>query len=118
MRILIVDDHADILLMLQHLLAKSEHKITLAQDSRNALTIVQHIEFDALIVDLMMPNLTGPDLIRMVRAAKPGIRIIAMTGGDSAKFDVVGPNGADLLLHKPFSRAALFSALADERPVL
>jgi two-component system alkaline phosphatase synthesis response regulator PhoP len=112
-RILIVDDHADILLMLQHLLAKSEHEITLAQDSRNALTIIQHIEFDALIVDLMMPHLSGPDLIRKARLAKPNLRIIAMTGGNPSKFDVIGPDGANTLLLKPFSRAALFEVLAE-----
>ena len=112
MRILIVDDHADILLMLQHLFAKSEHEITLAQDSRNALTIVQHIEFDVLIVDLMMPQLSGPDLIRKARLAKPNLHIVAMTGGDPTKFDVIGPDGADVMLPKPFSRTALFEALA------
>ena len=114
MRILIVDDHADILLMLQHLLAKSEHEITLAQDSRNALTIIQHIEFDAMIVDLMMPQLPGPDLIRKARQTKPNLRIIAMTGGDPATFDILGPGGADTILLKPFSRAALFDALAKQ----
>lgn len=113
MRILIVDDHADILLMLQHLLAKSEHEITLPQDSRNALTIVQHIEFDALVVDLMMPHLSGPDLIRKARLTKPNLRIIAMTGGDPAKYDIVGPDGADAILLKPFSRTALFEVLAE-----
>ena len=111
MRILIVDDHADILLMLQHLLAKSQHDITLVQDSRNALTIIQHIEFDAIIVDLMMPHLSGPDLIRKARSIRPKLRIIAMTGGDPAQFDIVGPDGADVMLLKPFSRAALFDVL-------
>lgn len=112
MRILVVDDQVDILLMLQHMLDKTGHEVTLAQDSRNALTIIQNINFDAFLVDLMMPKLSGPELILKIRQTKPNLRIIAMTGADPSDFDIVGPHGADMILRKPFTRTALVAALS------
>jgi DNA-binding response OmpR family regulator len=110
-RILVVDDQRDMLLLLQQMLAKTSHEVTLAQDPRNALTMIQHLDFDVFLFDLKMPNFSGEELIRKARQIRLNTRIIAMTGADGSSPDIVGPDGADRIMYKPFNRTALFTSL-------
>jgi len=106
----------DLLLLVQKMLAKEPHDVTLVQDARNGRIIIANKEYDALIVDLMMPQLGGEELIRVARRIHPGMRIIMITGLAHSEVDqirILGPEGADSLLHKPFTRTQLLTALTE-----
>jgi two-component system sensor histidine kinase ChiS len=66
-RILIVDDDVLVLEALQELLTSSEHEVRVATRGQEALEILDEEHFDLLILDVVMPKMTGFDLAREVR---------------------------------------------------
>jgi PAS domain S-box-containing protein len=104
LRILIVDDEPAILRALQRLL--SSHEVFRAASGREAVERVEQIgPFDVIFCDVMMPELSGPDVYRRVSELKPGQeqKIVFVTGGafadQTAKFLESIPNPK---LSKPF----------------
>ena len=67
---------------------------------------------DLLISDVVMPGIKGPELAERLRAMRPGIRVLLMSGYAA---DVVTPNDLKeaVLLSKPFSPAVLVKAVQD-----
>jgi signal transduction histidine kinase/CheY-like chemotaxis protein len=67
-------------------------------------------DFDLIISDVVMPEMTGPELIRELRARRPDVAVLFVTGfvGDGESDDLVGHD----LLRKPFTVAALATAVA------
>jgi CheY-like chemotaxis protein len=106
--ILVVDDSEDIRVMLQDFLQLEGHTVLLAEDGGQGLRIFQsHVQdIDLLISDIYMPEMDGLEVIRLARAMKPDLKIIAMSAGDKkgnlAFLDFAGDFGAAHLLPKPF----------------
>jgi len=75
-----------------------------------ALRLFETVDFDLIISDVVMPEMTGPGLIRELRARRPDIAVLFVTGfvGDEESNDLVGHD----LLRKPFTVAALAAAVA------
>lgn len=116
MRVLVVDDQKELLDRIGGMLKGTGHTVTLETNSRRALELISLHPFDALVTDIVMPELGGIDLIRSVRADHPALRIVAISGGG----DVVPTHtaltiseafGADRILYKPFRKAELLIAI-------
>jgi two-component system OmpR family response regulator len=63
MRILLIDDNESITEMLSKYLTTKGHQCTVSNDGRNGLTLVLEKKFDAVLLDLAMPEFTGADII-------------------------------------------------------
>ena len=74
MRVLIADDHAANRMVLQSLLQKAGHAVVSVQDGEMALEALEADTYDAAIVDLHMPNLTGLDMLRQLRVMESGAK--------------------------------------------
>jgi two-component system sensor histidine kinase RpfC len=72
MRILIADDHAANRLVLERLLRKAGHKVTSVDSGEDVLSAMEQAEFDAAIVDLHMPDMSGLDLLHHLRVLQAG----------------------------------------------
>jgi len=103
-RILIADDEASVREAIAYSLNQEGFEVELAEDGDDADSKLQgEIDFDLLILDIMMPGKSGLDVCRDVRARSP-VPIILLTAKDAEVDKVVGLEvGADDYVTKPFS---------------
>jgi DNA-binding response OmpR family regulator len=79
--ILVVDDNAAVCKAIALMLEAGGHSVVRAKDGAEAMRAFAADEPDLVIVDIIMPDKDGIEIIREMRRAKPAARIIAMTGG-------------------------------------
>ncbi|CAD0351875.1 Sensory/regulatory protein RpfC [Xanthomonas hortorum pv. carotae] len=72
MQILVADDHAANRMVLQRLLQKAGHKVTCVNGGEHVLDTLAEADFDAAIVDLHMPGVSGLDLLKHLRVMQAG----------------------------------------------
>ncbi|MDQ3573299.1 MAG: response regulator transcription factor [Actinomycetota bacterium] len=103
-KILIADDEPSVREAVGYALGQEGFEVTLAEDGDDADAKLQgEIEFDLLILDIMMPGRSGLDVCREVRSRSP-VPIILLTAKDEEVDKVVGLEvGADDYVTKPFS---------------
>ena len=100
--ILVVDDDDGIRSLVKKYLNENNYLVNTAQNAEDALDKIQIIEFDIIILDIMMPGKSGLDLIRENRK-KISSPIILLTAKGEAKERIEGLEiGADDYLPKPF----------------
>ncbi|MGA3033696.1 MAG: response regulator [Terracidiphilus sp.] len=91
-RLLIVDDEPSIRTSLSWLLSEIGYSVRAAEDGLSALIEIQKQIPEILVSDLNMPRMSGYELLRVVRAQYPAIRVVAMSGaypGDQIPSGVV-----------------------------
>ena len=99
--LLVVDDDARIRQLLQRFLTRSGFWVSVARDAAQARRLLEGLEFDMLILDVMMPALNGIDTLRRIRAASR-IPVLMLTGrGDDADRILGLELGADDYVTKP-----------------
>jgi putative two-component system response regulator len=109
--ILIVDDEKSIRKTFEVFLKKEGHKVFLSEDVNSALEIVEKNSLDLIITDIIMPRITGIELLNLLKEKEPDIPIIIMTGEptvETAK-KAVKDNANDYLI-KPVSKYNLLKA--------
>jgi signal transduction histidine kinase len=113
LRILAVDDEPTVLRALQRLLER-HHEVVTAGDGQAALALARSGQFDVLLCDLAMPDMSGVELAERIAAESPALasRTIFLTGGaftPSARSAV--DHGRHIVVDKPFSLQSLTAAL-------
>lgn len=102
-RVLIADDTPDLLISTRKRLVASGYEVTTATDGRSALDLVEATRPDAVVLDVVMPELNGFQVCRRIKQdpALAGIPVILLTGKDSAADRFWGESaGADAYLSK------------------
>ncbi len=79
--ILVIDDNAAVRKAVTMMLEMSGHRVVGAKDGTEAMRAFDAESPDLVIVDIIMPDKDGIELIREMRRLRPDARIIAMTGG-------------------------------------
>jgi CheY-like chemotaxis protein/MinD-like ATPase involved in chromosome partitioning or flagellar assembly len=104
--ILIVDDDRDLLKLVQTVLSRAGHTLTLAMNGAEALEATQTQDFDLAVVDVMMPVMDGYELTRRLRAAERTrlMPILILTARTQVADQMSAADaGADAYLGKPLS---------------
>ena len=110
-RILLIEDDARLAEMVKNYLGGSGFSITIAPTGRAGLGLYGRQEFDALILDLMLPDMDGLEVCRKIRAWAQ-TPILMLTARGDAMDRVVGLEiGADDYLPKPFEPRELLARL-------
>jgi len=110
-RILLIEDDARLAEMVKNYLGGSGFSITIAPTGRAGLGLYRRQEFDALILDLMLPDMDGLEVCRKIRAGAQ-TPILMLTARGDAMDRVVGLEiGADDYLPKPFEPRELLARL-------
>ena len=79
-RILIIDDDRDICEYMELLLAQSGYEVATATDPRAALEMLRTEEFHVVVLDIMMPELSGMEVLQEIRSFDTDIAIVIFTG--------------------------------------
>ena len=112
-RILVIDDDTDTLKMLQAVLTLDEFDVTLCQDSKEGVTEAEKVRPDLIILDIMMPEKSGLEVMMDIKA-NPAIRHIPILFlsaiGDEAVV-VKALKGADDYVIKPFKALELVARI-------
>ena len=107
-KVLVIDDDIKLLKMLKRTLVFENLDVLTATNGREALEVVQQESPDLLIVDWMMPEMDGLELIQYLRDADNRMPILMLTARDAVENRVFGlESGADDYLVKPFAPAEL-----------
>lgn len=103
-RILLVEDHADIAEMVVGFLERRDYVVDYASDGVTGLHLAVSNDYDAIVLDLMLPGMDGLDVCRKLREeARRDTPVIMLTARDTLDDKITGlDTGADDYLIKPF----------------
>lgn len=108
-RVLVVDDDGQVRAVLSRLLQSLGVVVETAPGGAQAMTKLDHEHYDALMLDLDMPGVTGLDVLLHVQRAAPTLPVLVVTG----TYEAERIEGAVAVLAKPVDGTSLRLALAD-----
>jgi DNA-binding response OmpR family regulator len=112
MRVLVVDDDGVLLEQLQNILESQRYSVETAMDGEAALDKLFEVPFDAVILDIMMPNVDGLTVLEQARSAGIHTPVLMLTAKGDVGSRIKGLDlGADDYLAKPFSLDELLARL-------
>jgi DNA-binding response OmpR family regulator len=106
-RVLIVEDDADSLEALMELCRRAGHTCLSASNRAEALAMLISRPPDAVLLDLMLPDANGAELLRVIRTHQFPIRVAVVTAADSSMVDQVKHLDPDAVFRKPLDFAAV-----------
>jgi len=112
--VLLVDDEASLRKFVERVLGEAGYTTSSASDGPEAIEVAAKLEqFDMLVTDVMMPQMTGDELARRLRVAHPGLKILYLTGFSDRLFKEKVTLWADeAFLDKPCSVKGLLQAVS------
>lgn len=111
-KILIVEDEPSLVFTLKDTLEAENYDVTVVEDGAEAVETVQQFEPDLMILDLMLPNVSGYEICKEIRDLKYTFPIIMLTAKDQETDKVKGLNlGADDYITKPFGVKELLARI-------
>lgn len=107
--VLVVEDDRAILDAVAYNLRREGHTVVTAGDGVEGLRLAREHEPDVIVLDIMLPRMSGLDVCRMVREERP-VPIVMLTARDSERDKIAGLDiGADDYVTKPFSMSELIA---------
>ena len=112
MKLLIVEDEARMAELLRKGLTEEGHSAVCAFDGAEGLALAKGFEFDVIILDIMLPRVSGFEMAKRLRSEKIRTPVLMLTAKDSVPDIVRGLDlGADDYMTKPFSFEELLARL-------
>ncbi|MGN0304669.1 MAG: response regulator transcription factor, partial [Lachnospiraceae bacterium] len=104
MRILLAEDEKDLNEVIVKTLEKNGYSVDFCLDGEEALYYLENAEYDAAILDIMMPRMSGIEVLKAIRSQGSTLPVLFLTARDSISQRVEGLDaGADDYLVKPFA---------------
>ncbi len=112
MRLLLIEDEPDAARMLARGLREQAYAVDVAADGRDGAYRASIADYDAIILDVMLPALDGIEVCRHLRRGGSSVPILMLTARDSVEARIAGlDSGADDYLTKPFDFGELLARL-------
>jgi CheY-like chemotaxis protein len=107
--ILVVDDDPDLRGILQERLTSRGHRVETAENGHDALTKLDQADFDGVLLDYLMPGITGLAVLQHIRQHRPLLPVVVMmTGATGSQMAAQArAAGARACLLKPFDQGKL-----------
>ncbi|MGL1894212.1 MAG: response regulator [Spirochaetaceae bacterium] len=111
-KILLIDDDIIILKTYEHIFKNLNYQLTAISDSKKGLEIAINEDFDVILTDNKMPNLTGIELILELKKVKKDVNIYLLTGFiEKDQLKLLKSIGVTGIIEKPFSSSQIISLL-------
>jgi len=108
MRILVVEDEEKVANFIRMGLGQEHYAVDIAREGHAGLRLAESVEYDLVILDLMLPGIPGLELLKRLRAEKKSFPVLILTAKGEVEDKVAGlDNGANDYLVKPFAFAEL-----------
>lgn len=112
MRLLVVEDEVRLAQALQRGLQAEGFAVDLAHDGREGLALAQQNAYDAVVLDVMLPGLSGYRVVEALRAGQDWVPVLMLSAKDGEYDQADGLDlGADDYLTKPFSYVVLVARI-------
>jgi DNA-binding response OmpR family regulator len=112
MRVLVIDDEPDVLMLCRMNLERAGHEVLEASNGQDGLEVAQRERPDLVVLDVMLPGFDGHEVCRRVQAHRP-VPVLMLTARDDETDVLVGLGvGADDYLTKPFRMRELVARVA------
>lgn len=112
MHVLIVEDEPEMARLLSRGLEEEQFQVSVARDGRSALEMSSSRPFDVILLDVMLPKMSGLEVARQLRRREYQTPVLMLTARDSLPDIVSGLDaGADDYLTKPFSFQELLARI-------
>ena len=104
MRILVIEDEKQLLKIIGERLKEEGYATDLVRDGMEGLHFAESLDYDCIILDIMLPTIDGFSILKKLRARKINTPVLILTAKDTIKDKVSGLDlGADDYITKPFS---------------
>jgi two-component system phosphate regulon response regulator OmpR len=114
-KILVIDDDKKILSLLKKFLEKHEFEVSIVENAEDAVVLIKNNRYDLIILDIMMPRITGIDFAKSIRLDNafdtPIIMLTALS--DKINYEKGFDSGVDEYLTKPFDPKELLARIHD-----
>ena len=108
MRLLLVEDEEKLAQLVKRALVAERFSIDVAHDGREGLELATTYDYDLIILDLLLPQLDGSEILRRVRRGNPRVPVLILNARDAVADKVAHfEAGADDYFTKPFAMAEL-----------
>ncbi len=112
MRILLVEDDYQLGESLKSALSSENYAVDLERDGANVLPLLRAGDYDLMVLDLGLPNVSGDEILKKIRAADDPLPVLVLTARNTTEDMIEGLDlGADDYLTKPFDIDELFARL-------
>ena len=112
MRLLVVEDEPELNRLLKKRLEEAHYSVDACLTGTDALDYLAGAEYDALVLDVMLPGVSGLEVLRRMRSARDATPVLLLTARDGIEDRVTGLDaGADDYLVKPFAFEELLARL-------
>jgi CheY-like chemotaxis protein len=102
-RVLVIDDDEDIRRLLADILTSAGHEVTDVRSGTEAAEIFKKDNFDLVLTDLEMPEMSGWEIARSLKKLNPNLMIALITGwGETIDSGQLQESGIDTIVNKPF----------------
>ena len=109
-RILVVDDDEQVRQIVKKYLKKQGYHVYAAESGAKALSLLEAFQPDLVFLDIVMPDMSGLDVLPMIKQKYPELRVIMLTGLNQEEiWRKAMTSGATDFLSKPFSFEQLWS---------
>jgi DNA-binding response OmpR family regulator len=112
--VLLVEDDRSVRRYLEVTLQRSGFRVVTAEDGLQAMKLALSAQFDVVVTDAVMPNLSGQELARFLRSNQKlsHLPIVLLTGQENKEAAVTAENLIDVFLYKPVKAKELTNCLA------
>ena len=112
MKILIIEDNLRVSSLMKRGLESQGYEIYISEDAEDALVFVERIDFDLIITDIMLPQMNGIELSKLIKQKHPDLPIIMLTALGTIDEKIEGFDaGADDYMVKPFEIRELYARI-------